>query len=171
MAAIVPLRAADLAADLDQFADLLIDGVASGASIGFLPPLGRDEASAYWQGLAGSLEDGSRIMLAARLADRIVGSVQLELAMRANGSHRAEVQKLIVHTSMRRQGLGRRLLIALEQQALAAGRSLLVLDTRQGDPSELLYQGHGYVLAGAIPAYARSANGDLHATVFYYKLI
>ena len=51
------------------------------------------------------------------------------------------------------------------------GRTTLVLDTRQGDPSERLYQSLGYRVAGAIPQYARSADGTLAATVFYYKLL
>jgi acetyltransferase len=171
MTAIVQLSAAELIADLEQLSDLLIDGVNSGAAIGFLPPLGPEEARAYWQSLVSSVADGSRILLAARAEGRVVGSVQLELATRANGLHRAEVQKMIVHTSARRQGLGRRLLSELEQRALAAGRSLLVLDTRQGEPSELLYQGQGYQQAGMIPSFARSADGSLHTTVLYYKLI
>jgi hypothetical protein len=58
---------------------------------------------------------------------------------------------------------------ALEATAAEHGRTLLVLDTRQGDVSELLYRKLGYVLGGAIPRYARSADGALHATVFYYR--
>jgi hypothetical protein len=46
-----------------------------------------------------------------------------------------------------------------------------VLDTRKGDPSEGLYASLGWTKAGDIPNYARSANGDLHATALYYKLL
>ena len=92
-------------------------------------------------------------------------------ATRANGLHRAEVSKLLVARSARRQGLGRRLMLALEMVAQRLGRTTIVLDTRQGDPSEALYAGLGYHLVGAIPAYARSADGSLHATAFYYKLL
>ena len=63
------------------------------------------------------------------------------------------------------------LMRAVEDRARQAGRTTLVLDTRQGDPSERLYAAMGYRRAGVIPAYARSANGTLHATAFYYKLL
>jgi GNAT superfamily N-acetyltransferase len=49
-----------------------------------------------------------------------------------NASHRAEVQKLLVLRSWRRQGIGLALMTAIEQAARQTGRSLLVLDTRLG---------------------------------------
>jgi hypothetical protein len=60
----------------------------------------------------------------------------------------------------------------MEQAAAAAarsGRTLLVLDTRSGDPSESLYTRLGYTTAGVIPGYARSASGQLHATTIMYQ--
>jgi hypothetical protein len=60
---------------------------------------------------------------------------------------------------------------AAEQQARAVGRSLLVLDTRAGDPSEQLYIRLGYWHAGSIPGYTCSADGRMHATVIMYKLL
>jgi ribosomal protein S18 acetylase RimI-like enzyme len=65
--------------------------------------------------------------------------------------------------------VGQALMAALEAAAREAGRSLLVLDTRQGDTSELLYAKIGYLKAGTIPGYARSASGELDACVFYYR--
>ena len=68
----------------DTLAALLCDAVDSGASIGFLPPLAVDEARAYWDTVGHALDEGSRVLLASWGAgDRLVGSVQLELAMRA----------------------------------------------------------------------------------------
>jgi acetyltransferase len=151
---------------------LLRDAVDGGASIGFLPPLGEAEAGAYWDGVVDALGDGSRVLLVARdPAGGIVGSAQLELAMRANARHRAEVSKVMVHRAARRQGIGRALMRALEQHAHRLGRTTLVLDTRQGDPSEALYRGLGWKPAGVIPRYAASADGTLHATALYYKLL
>jgi len=57
----------------------------------------------------------------------------------------------------------------LEDLARERGRVLLVLDTREGDAAELLYQKLGYTVAGVIPGYARSASGALDGSVFYYK--
>ena len=86
-----------------------------------------------------------------------------------NAAHRAEVMKLMTAPAFRRQGYGRSLMSALEGQALKLARTLLVLDTREGDPSTMLYESLGYLRAGVIPAYARSATGQLHPTVFYDK--
>ena len=149
---------------------LLQDVVDSGASIGFLPPLSTDDAKRYWLDVISDLEKKSRILLVAvEQADEPIGSVQLALATKFNGLHRAEVQKLFVHQRVRRQGLGRLLMEAVEQTARDAGRSLLVLDTRMGDTAETLYRKIGYIQVGIIPQYARSADGDLHSTVFFYK--
>ncbi len=151
---------------------LLQDAVAGGASVGFLPPLGAAEADDYWAGVVVALREGSRVLLVARDgAGGLMGTVQLDLPTRANGRHRAEVAKLLVHRSARRQGLGRALMLALEGAARDLGRTTLILDTRDGDPSCRLYEGLGYSRVGVVPQYARSAAGDLHATAFYYKLL
>jgi ribosomal protein S18 acetylase RimI-like enzyme len=101
----------------------------------------------------------------------LVGSVQLELALRPNALHRAEVQKVMVLTTARRRGIGRALMVAVEVEARRLGRTTLVLDTREGDPSERLYLGVGYQCAGIIPRYAKSATGVLDGSAFYYKLL
>jgi acetyltransferase len=149
---------------------LLDDAVAGGASIGFLHPMAAGEALAYWKSVIPALRHGSKLLLAARRGGVLVGSVQLNLETRANGLHRAEVSRLIVHSSSRRRGIGRALMLAIEAEARSLGRTTLVLDTREGDPSEALYRSLGWEVAGTVPAYARSSDGDLDASVFYYKL-
>ncbi|WP_127589094.1 GNAT family N-acetyltransferase [Paenibacillus koleovorans] len=151
--------------DLEQLTELLIAVVEDGASIGFLPPVGREEAVAYWDGVMGP----DVVLLVARQEGRIVGTVQLHLCGKANGRHRAEIAKLMTAPACRRQGIGRLLMLEAEQQAQVARRTLLVLDTREGDPSNRLYLALGYVQAGIIPRYAMSANGSLDTTVLYYK--
>jgi ribosomal protein S18 acetylase RimI-like enzyme len=79
------------------------------------------------------------------------------------------VQRVLVHRSARRQGIAEQLMHRLEEIARERGRSLLVLDTREGDAAERLYEKLGYTVAGVIPGYARSADGSLDASVFYYK--
>ncbi|HYP06549.1 MAG TPA: GNAT family N-acetyltransferase, partial [Bryobacteraceae bacterium] len=69
----------------------------------------------------------------------------------------------------RGNGVGRALMLRAEELARQMGRTLLVLDTRCGDVAEQLYLKLGYVRAGVIPGYARSASGELHSTVFMYK--
>jgi ribosomal protein S18 acetylase RimI-like enzyme len=148
---------------------LLEDAVQSGASVGFLLPVTSAELEAYWHGVLASLRTSEKVLLVARQEDRLVGCVQLALEPRANGAHRAEVQKLLVLRAARRQGIGAALMAAAEDTARAARRTLLVLDTRAGDDAARLYRRLGYQLAGVIPHYARSTNGQLDGSAFMYK--
>jgi hypothetical protein len=53
---------------------LLKDAVDSGASIGFLPPLGEAEGEAYWRGVVDAVGDGSCVLLGrARRMERSSG--------------------------------------------------------------------------------------------------
>jgi GNAT superfamily N-acetyltransferase len=169
---IEPLTGASASRHRAALVALLRDAVESGASVGFLPPVAEAEAAAYWDTVAAALGGGSRVLLAALDPELgLVGSGQLELATRANARHRAEVSKVMVHRRARRRGVGRALMLALEEHARRLGRTTLVLDTRQGDPSEELYRSVGWIFAGAIPRYARSATGALDATALYFKLL
>jgi acetyltransferase len=151
---------------------VLTDSVDSGASVGFLPPLDREEADRYWQDVEAAVERGSRRLWIARdESGAVTGTVQLDLESRPNGSHRAEVMKLMVSSRHRRRGIGRALMQAAEEEARRLGRTTLVLDTREGDSSERLYRSMGWQRAGVIPRYARSAGGALDATAFYYRLL
>jgi acetyltransferase len=169
---IEPLTGADVKVHRSALVALLRDAVDGGASIGFLPPVAESEASVYWDAVATAVGEGSRVLLAAHDAELgLVGSAQLELALRPNAGHRAEVTKVMVDRRARRRGVGRALMLALESHARRLGRTTLILDTRQGDPSEALYRAVGWTFAGAIPRYARSATGTLDGTALYYKLL
>jgi GNAT superfamily N-acetyltransferase len=154
---------------LNPLVELLQDAVESGASIGFLPPVSDVDARHYWQGIFAEMDREQRYLVAAIVDGSLMGTVQLHPATMPNGSHRAEVAKLFVHRQARRQGIGFKLMQAVEQAAREIGRKLLVLDTRKGDPSEQLYTRIGYERAGEIPRYARAASGELHDTVLFYK--
>ena len=155
---------------LPDLTGLLRDSVESGASVGFVLPLADDVVDGYWRKVVADVEGEVRVLLVARWGERVVGAGQLALETRPNSAHRAEVQKVLVHTAARRQGIGRALMAALEAAARARGRMLLVLDTRAGDPAEHLYRAVGFTRAGSIPGYARSPDGStLDATVFYYR--
>ncbi|WP_421183215.1 GNAT family N-acetyltransferase [Aeromonas enteropelogenes] len=148
---------------------LLQDCVASGASVGFLLPLSEAQGHAYWQGVEEELAAGKRKLWVALEEGQPVGAIQLALCGKANGRHRAEVEKLMVHTHARGKGIGRALMHTMEQGAREAKRSLLVLDTRVGDVASRLYRQLGYQEAGQIPDFALSADGSLAATLFFYK--
>ncbi|MBI1294425.1 GNAT family N-acetyltransferase [bacterium] len=156
---------------LPGFVDVLCDSVNNGASVGFLPPFRPEDAQAYWREVFAGVERGSILLWAAHEDRRLLGTVQLHPVGKPNGSHRAEVAKLLVHSSARRRGIARALMAALETEARRLRRSTLVLDTRQGDLAEPLYQSLGYTIAGVIPKYALNGEGGVDATVFYYKLL
>lgn len=107
-------------------------------------------------------------MLAAFEGAKLLGSVQLALEPRANGRHRAEVTKLMVLRSERGRGVGRALMEALLGAARESGRTLLLLDVRSGDPAERLYRALDFVPFGHVLGYARSPDGRLADTTFYY---
>src|SRR5215211_1623170 len=153
--------------ELNDLTELLITCVAQGASLGFHAPLDVDDARDWWP----SVPRGGVILLLAERDGRVVGTVQLQPAESENGAHRGEVAKLLVHPEWRRQGIAHALMMALEEEARAAGKTLLVLDTREGDPSNALYRALDYREAGRIPGWARDAAGTLSATVFWYKLL
>lgn len=165
------LSAPEFAPYLPGLTELLQDAVDSGASVGFLLPLAAAEAREYWQEVEALLPSGNVLLLVAEQDGELVGTVQLHLVRKANGLHRAEVAKLLVHSRAQRQGIGRRLMAELECVAREHYRTTLVLDTLQGAPSELLYQGLGYVPAGAIPDFVCNEKGEPLATVYYYKLL
>lgn len=155
--------------DIEQLVDLLIDAVDSGASIGFLPPMKRAEALAYWQDVIGVMRTGRRALLVAMDGNIIQGSVQLDLEPRANGNHRAEAIKLCVHRRARRRGLAKALMMEVESTARRLGRTLLLMDTRKGGEAEKMCESLRYTRFGEVPNYARSADGRLEPSVFYYR--
>lgn len=169
MVSIERLTAEQAKALTHDLIELLQDGVNSGASIGFLPPLSEETARAYWEKIIHEIERKERLLLIATTDNRVVATVQLALELRQNGLHRAEIQKMIVHTEYRKQGIAKALMTALEAAARGEGRTLLVLDTRKGDAAENLYRQLGYSKVGAIPRYVRNANEGWDDTVFYYK--
>jgi GNAT superfamily N-acetyltransferase len=163
------VEAADAAALLPALTDILLDCVDGGASVSFMAPLARDKADAFWRGVLDSAARGERIVLVARdAAGSISGTVQVVLAQPENQPHRADVAKMLVHRRARRQGLGKALMRAAEQQALQAGKTLLVLDTAS-ETAERLYKRTGWIECGRIPGYALLPNGEPCATAYFYK--
>jgi ribosomal protein S18 acetylase RimI-like enzyme len=156
-----------------SFASLLHACVQDGASVSFVLPFTLAEAAGFWTNkIIPSAARGTRVVFAAVLDDEVAGSVQLDLDMPPNQGHRAEVSKLLVHPRFRRRGLARRLMLRLEDEAKARGRTLITLDTRTGDKAETLYTKLGYNTAGTIPCFACDPREHrLDATTYMYKLL
>ncbi|MGB7390850.1 GNAT family N-acetyltransferase [Marinomonas sp.] len=165
------LKVDDLNPYLNDLVELLCDAVDSGAPIGFLPPLSEPEAKAYWLSINEELQVNSRQVLLVREEDKIVGSVQIAMSPKANALHRCDVEKLMVHTEARENGLGSILMQGVERVAASMQRQLLILEVRSDDIAHNMYVKLGFTPFGEVPNYTRSANGALHNSTFFFKEI
>jgi GNAT superfamily N-acetyltransferase len=153
---------------LEKLSTLIIDAVDGGASIGYLAPMSRASAQAFWNGVFAALGP-SHALWVAELEGEVVGSVQLSLCQKENGRHRGEVQKLFVLQARRGLGIAAALMGALEQHARDQALRLLVLDTSVDSPAEQVYQRLGWTKAGEFPDYALNADGSRNGTALYFK--
>ena len=150
---------------------LLADAVARGASVNFLAGFSQHEGERFWRGQLPGLAAGQRVLIVAEAEGRIVGSVVVSFAPQPNQPHRADIGKMLVHSSMRRRGLGRRLLEAAEIAARETGRTLLVLDTETDSAGHALYAACGWTEVGTIPGYALTPDGRPSGATIFYKVI
>ena len=145
-------------ADVDGLAALLVDAVEDGASVGFLLPLSRADAAAWWREV---LPDPLTETWVARDDDgTVVGCVRLTRAWKPNSRHRGEISKLLVASRARRQGLATRLMDTAESAAWARGLRLLLLDTETDSPAQPFYSARGWTVVGVIEDYASTPYGD-----------
>jgi GNAT superfamily N-acetyltransferase len=165
------LDAGELDEHLDGLAAVLADCVEGGASVSYMAPFSHADARAAFAGFAADAEQGRRVILAAFAGDEIVGTVQVIFAWQPNQPHRADIAKLLVRRSARRQGIAERLMTHAEDEARAEGRTLLVLDTVTGDAAERLYERMGWARVGVIPNYALYPDGRACATTVFYKAL
>jgi GNAT superfamily N-acetyltransferase len=156
---------------LPELAVLFRDVVNETGTLGFLPTMADDESLNYWLSLRADLRAGTRILLAAYDGDRIVGSGQLEFAKWPSAYHRAEIHKVFVAKEARGRGVGGLIVRALQKVAKLRGRTLLLLNARDGGPGERLYLQLGFKKVGVIPGYAAGLNGGRHdGAVFYLEI-
>jgi GNAT superfamily N-acetyltransferase len=165
------LDAAEAREHLDGLAAVLVDCVEGGASVGFLAPFSQDDARRVYEEYLVEVERGRRVLLAAFAGGTLVGTAQLVFAPHPNQPHRAEVARVLVHRSARRRGIAAGLMQRVESEALAAGRTLLVLDAVTGDDAERLYERLGWVKVGVIPGYALYPDGRPCDTTYFWKAL
>lgn len=151
--------------------ELLIETVASGASVSFMHPLAPERAHAFWGDALAAMDRGERLLLGAWEGEVLAGTVTLLLDCADNQPHRGEIAKLIVRRSHRGRGIARALMQAAEAAAVVRARTLLVLDTAEEGGAAGLYEGLGYEQVGLIPDYALKPYGGLTGTLIYFKRI
>ena len=157
-------------AQVQGLAELLIDCVAGGASVSFMHPLSLPKALDFWRQVAAEVARGERALLVAEDGQGTIGTVQLIVKQPENQPHRADLSKMLVHRRARRRGLGAALLLEAENVARGCGKSLLVLDTANGD-AERLYARLGWQRCGVIPGYALLPHGGLCDTTYFYRVL
>jgi len=158
-------------ARIAELADVLVDCVMGGASVGFMAPYGRADALPFWEGVAKGVADGSVLLFVAELDGVIVGTVQVGMQQMPNQGHRADVKKLLVKEAARGRGIARQLMERAEQEAAQCGKSVLVLDTATGSPAETVYRKLGWEWVGVIPDYALYPDGRFCGTTLFYKRV
>jgi len=151
--------------------EILVEAVASGASVSFMHPLSPDTASAFWAKSLAAAEEGRRVVLGAMADDDLVGTVTLHLDCPPNQPHRGEIAKVLTRVAWRGRGVGRTLMREAERIACERGRTLLTLDAAAEDGAGLFYEKLGYTKAGVIPDYALKPYGGLCGTIIYWKRI
>ena len=156
-------------ARIEALADVLLDCVEGGASVGFMLPLSRDRALAFWRRVAQGVAAGERALLIAEDAEGLCGTVQLIFDLPENQPHRADLAKMLVHRRVRHQGLGAALMQAAEATARECGKTLLVLDAVTHGDAARLYESLGWTRVGDIPDYALFPQGGLCSTTVYYR--
>jgi GNAT superfamily N-acetyltransferase len=154
---------------IDALANVLIDCVDGGASVGFMHPLSRDRALSFWRRVAQGVAAGERAILVAEDGEGVCGTVQLLLDLPDNQPHRADLAKMLVHRRARRRGLGAALMKAAEATARECGKTLLVLDAVTGGDAERLYERLGWIRVGVIPGYALFPDGRICSTTVFYR--
>jgi ribosomal protein S18 acetylase RimI-like enzyme len=165
------LDAAGARAHLDGLAAVLADCVAGGASVSYMAPFTHEDARAAFEAVADDVARGRRLLIAALAGGRVVGTVQVVLALPPNQPHRAEIAKLLVHRSARRRGVAEQLMERAEAEARAEGRSLLVLDAVSDGDAARLYSRLGWTTVGVIPGYALFPDGRPCDTTVFWKRI
>lgn len=160
------------ARDIAGLVEVLIDCVEGGASVSFMLPITTEKAQAFWRKSLDSANRGERTVLVAESADgSIIGTVSILYELPENQPHRADVAKMLVSRRARRRGIAAALLIAAESEAMAAEKTLLVLDTVTSGDAERLYERCGWQRCGVIPNYALFPAGGYCATTVFYKQI
>ncbi len=171
MTAIRAVAGDEAGALLPGLSALLVDCVRDGASVEFLSTVTAEDAAPYWTEALARVDAGMQVLLVATEDDVIVGTVSLVVARQQNQQHRGEISKLLVDPRVRRQGIANRLMDAVEAEAGARGRTVLVLDTVTGSEASQLYERRGWNRVGEIPDYALNPAGQMCSTTYYWKRV
>lgn len=156
--------------DPEDLCDAADAAIADGGGFGWLHPPPRHILESYWRGIL--LVPGRRLFV-ARLDGTICGSAQLVCPPRNNEAQAfaAQMTSNFIAPWARGHGLAKRLVVAVEEAACAAGFAILNLDVRDTQTAAIqLYESLGYVRWGTHPIYARVAGVTIPGHYYYKQL-
>ncbi|KIW21539.1 hypothetical protein PV08_02119 [Exophiala spinifera] len=162
----------------------------------FLPPLSYDLMTSWWRQRFDEVTTGARhiVIQVSEVSERssmdlaapwasegrgwpllengleVSGVVTLSTPFSQTGPFRAVVQKLFVSPLHRQRGIAKRMLVKLEDVALAHDRWNLMLDTSVGSEADKVYPRLGYERLGIVREYGISPkDGRPVDEVWYWK--
>lgn len=150
--------------------NLLKDSVANNYSVGFMQDSTEADFEKFWLDEIEMCDSENGIFLAFT-GDQVLGSVIVTRELRANGRHRAEFRKLLVHSNAQKMGIGTALEKLATNYAKEIGLKLLYLDSATSYLIDGVYEKWGWKKSGEIPNFAKNPDGSLVSTWFFYKLL
>ena len=157
-------------ADMAALCEAADAAIIEGGGFGWVNPPGRQALERYFRGL---LLVPERELFVGRLNGTIVGSAQLVRPPRNNEaqSFAATVMHAFIAPYARGHGVGRMMLVRVEDGARALGYQVLNLDVRETQTAAIrMYEALGYIRWGEHPAYAR-VRGQTVRGFYYYKTL
>jgi acetyltransferase len=150
--------------------NLLKDAVANNYSVGFMHDSTAADFEKFWLDEIAKCDSENGIFIALS-GDEVLGSVIVTRETRANGRHRAEFRKLLVHSKVQKMGIGSALEKLATNYARDIGLKLLYLDSATTYLIDHTYEKWGWKKSGEIPIFAKNPDGSLVSTWFFYKLL
>lgn len=106
-------------------------------------------------------------VLVAEIDGRVVGKLELFIGVKAVHGRFGMIRRFAVHPDLRGQGVGRTLLNAATERALAEGCSFIELSVDVTNPSaHALYQREGFVEDRVEIMMRKSLDGKPHASLY-----
>ena len=156
--------------DLDDLSEATESAITEGGGFGWPKPPPRQVLENYWKGV---LLIPDRRLVAGRLDGIIAGSAQLSRAPRNNEAQAfaGTLTTAFVAPWARRRGIGRGIVLEIENLARELGLAVLNLDLRDTQRAAIrLYESLGYIRWGTHPIYARVEERIVPGH-YYYKLL
>jgi RimJ/RimL family protein N-acetyltransferase len=156
--------------DLDDLCEATESAIVEGGGFGWLKPPPRQVLENYWKGL---LLVPDRRLVVGRLDGVLCGSAQLSKPPRNNEAQAmaGTLSAAFVAPWARGHGIGRHIVLEVEQLARELGLIVLNLDLRDTQRAAVhLYESLGYRRWGTHPFYAL-VEGEFVAGHYYYKRI